>query len=1083
MSESNLLFSNFATEWFSTSVDVAIKAFAILAVTAAATHALRRASSALRHFVWLLAILGVLLLPVLAVTLPQWGLLPAWLDVRTAITTVSDSQHSALAGQSEPQPQGAPNHALEIEASETHDEARAGAMPAPLPTDQHRRSEGRPRVDSVASSGDVRVGRANLFEILAPAVWLVGVAVCCTSTLIGAISLRRLGRSSQRVADESQLGLLTDLCRQVGVRRPVTLLQSHRRSMPMTWGAVWPRLLVPDEFADWESDRKRIALLHELVHIKRHDYLVQLVTGLACAVHWFNPLVWLARRQMVIEREGACDDVALRMGSRPSDYAEHFLHIGARLSSGWAARHVAAAMARQSQMESRLRAVLDPSRSRKPLTRATLVIGALALGLAATSLAMLRTSEADGPLQPESTRTVNTEDPAPVENDGRSNGYSDPLPQGAVCRLGTTRWRHKSDVALARFSPNGKVLATAGESTTIRLWDVATGKQLHELTDAGRWTAYGIVFSPDGAKMASVHERGIVRLWDMATGWQVCEPQEHPGERSDRYDIAFAADGKTLATVGPTEVRLWSADVLKPLEQFATSGDRGHSGPAVAFSPDGRLLAAASGDADIRIWQMGTDQPAQSIKLAHVSGTTALVFTPDSKTLISGGNGEHRMVRIGRRAGSSTAEIKFWDVATREQVAELKTESFDSGLYSLSLSRDGTLLVSGHHSEARVWDTKTHTLRDIIAESYSIHGGYPCIADISPDGKTLASRTNGYTVGLWDVGTGRLSNETSSSHQRSVRSVVAASGGEILASGGTDDSMHVWQTATGKHIDRIPFDSLLSIAASPTDNTIVAGGGYRLSRENIEFHGSMQIRSLDSHAVADDAEFSDVIGVLTFSRDGRKIAAATNNTPFGQPDAADEAVLIIDAKTGNMLKRLGGQKGNIAAVAFAADGQTLFAVHTDTTLRHWDIESGDVVRASKIAGHERGDIRHVASSADHETLVTCSMFGESLVITDLASAENVRTITVPNTLGNLLAISPDGKICASACQPIVCTDTKFDERIHLWDVATGQELLALDAATDGTVASLVFLPDGKTLVSGMDRGTALLWDISDVQKR
>ncbi len=1082
MSESISLFSSFATVWFSMSVDVAVKAFAILAVTAAATLALRHASSALRHFVWLLAISGVLLLPVLSVTLPQWGLLPAWLGIRAATTTVSDSQHAELAEQSAQRLLVAANHSSEIDASKIHDEARAGAMAAPLPTDQHRRFEGTPRMDGVASGDDMQVGRTNLFGLLALAVWLVGVGVCCTLTLIGAISLRRLGLSSQRVSDESQLGLLTDLCRQIGVRRPVTLLQSHQRSMPMTWGAVRPRLLVPDEFDDWDSDRKRIALLHELVHIKRHDYLVQLVTGLACAIHWFNPLVWLARRQMVIEREGACDDVALRMGSRSSDYAEHLLHIGARLSCRGSARHVAAAMARQSQMESRLRAVLDPSRNRKPLARTPSVIGIIALGLVATSLAILRTSEAEAPLQPEPTRNGDAEDPAPAENDGRSNADNDPLPQGAVCRLGTTRWRHKSDVALARFSPNGKVLATAGESTTIRLWDVATGEQLHELTDAGRHTAYGIVFSPDGAKMASVDECGMVRLWDMATGWQACEPQEHPGESSDRYDIAFAPDGKTLATVGPTEVRLWSADVLKPLKQFATGGDRGHS-PAVAFSPDGRLLAAASGDADIRIWQIGTDQPAESIKSAHVKGTTALVFTPDSKTLISGGDGEYRMVRIGRRASASSAEIKFWDVATREQVAELKTESFDSGLYSLSLSRDGTLLVSGHHSEARVWDVKTRTLRDIIAESYSIGGGYPCIADISPDGKTLASRTNGYTVGLWDVETGRLSNETASSHHGSVRSVVTASGGELLASGGTDGFVHVWQTATGKLMDQIPFESLSSIAASPTDNTIVAGGGYRLSRENIEFRGSLQIRSLDSQTAANDAGFSDVIGVLSFSRDGRRIAAATNNTPFGQPDAADEAVLIIDAKTGKMLKRLSGQKGNIAAVAFAADGKTLFAVHTDTTLRHWDIESGKVVRASKIAGHERGDIQHVAFSADRKTLVTCAMFGKSFVITDLASAENVRTITVPNTLGNLLAISPDGKTCASACQPIVCTDTKFDERIHLWDMATGQELLALDAATDGTVASLVFLPDGKTLVSGMDRGTALLWDIAKVQKR
>jgi len=1036
----------------------------------------------MRHFVWLLAILGVLLLPVLSVTLPQWGLLPTWLDVRAAITTVSDSQHSALAGQSEPQLQVVPNHVREIEASEAHDEARAGAMPAALPADQHRRSEGRPRTDGVASSSDVRVGRANLFEILALAVWLVGVSVCCTSTLIGAISLRRLGRSSQRVSEESQLGLLTDLCRQLGVRQPVTLLRSHLRSMPMTWGAIRPRLLVPDEFADWESDRKRIALLHELVHIKRRDYLVQLVTGLACAVHWFNPLVWLARRQMVIEREGACDDVALRMGSRPSDYAGHLLHIGARLSSGLAARHVAAAMARQSEMESRLRAVLDPSRNRKPLTRATLVVGTLALGLAATSMAMLRTSEADDPLQPESTRSDNTQDPVPAQSDARSDAYGDPLPQRAVSRLGTTRWRHKTHVALARFSPNGKVLATAGGDTTIRLWDVATGEQLHELTDAGRHTAYGIVFSPDGAKMASVHEGGIVRLWDVATGWQACEPQEHPGERSDRYGIAFAPDGQTLATVGTVQVRLWSADALKPLNQFATDGDRGRGGPAVAFSPDGRLLAA-SGGADIRIWQVGMDQPAENIKSAHANGTAALVFTPDSKTLISGGNGQHRSVRIGRRAGGSMAEIKFWDVAAKEQVAELTTESFDSGLYSQALSRDGTVLVSGHHSEARIWDVKTRTLLNIIAEDYSIQGGFPCTADISPDGKTLASRTNGNTVGLWDVETGRLSTEAAASHQRSVTSVATASDGEILATVARDGSVHVWQTATGKHLDRFPLDGVSSIAASPSDKMIAAGGGYRLSREELELHGSLQIRSLDPHTVAADAKFSDVIGALAYSQDGRTIAAATNNTPFGQLDEADEAILIIDAKTGNTLTRLSGQKGNFAAVAFAADGKTLFAVHTDAMLRHWDIESGKVVRVSKITGHERDYISHVAFSANRETLVTCETFGKSLVITDVASAKHVRTITVPNTLGNLLAISPDGRILASACQPIMRTDTEFDERIHVWDLATGRELLALDAATDGTVASLAFLPDGRTLVSGMDRGTALLWDISEVQKR
>ena len=125
-------------------------------------------------------------------------------------------------------------------------------------------------------------------------------------------------------------------------------------------------------------------------------------------------------------------------------------------------------------------------------------------------------------------------------------------------------------------------------------------------------------------------------------------------------------------------------------------------------------------------------------------------------------------------------------------------------------------------------------------------------------------------------------------------------------------------------------------------------------------------------------------------------------------------------------------------------------------------------------------VSHAAFSPICKFLVTCDMFGNELIVTDVAAGKHLHTLPVPDTLGNQFAISPDGRTLASACQPITDTDTRFDEHIHLWDLATGRKLHSLAASSDGTVASLTFL-DEQTLASGMDRGTALIWDVSDIR--
>jgi hypothetical protein len=137
--------------------------------------------------------------------------------------------------------------------------------------------------------------------------------------------------------------------------------------MPMVWGAVRPVILLPAEATGWSADLQRDVLLHELAHVRRHDYLNQIVSRLACAVHWFNPLAWVAARRLRAERERACDDHVLGTGASACDYAEHLVAVARRLRPAGRGT-LGVAMAGRSAFAERVAALLDGGRVRGTLT-------------------------------------------------------------------------------------------------------------------------------------------------------------------------------------------------------------------------------------------------------------------------------------------------------------------------------------------------------------------------------------------------------------------------------------------------------------------------------------------------------------------------------------------------------------------------------------------------------------------------------------------------------------------------------------------------------------------------------------------
>lgn len=358
-------------------LDASMKSVGWLTTAAILANAMRRCSAATRHLTWLLAVMGLFALPVLSWTLPAWNILPQW----------TDWQPSRSAQE---WPPAAPDHRVAAAQPPRQTfEPAARTSPVPIAMVETAPISSRPPPAQIAQAKGNRM-LITRFDGLWLAVWLAGFAAVILRTLAGMVGLWWLERGSRVETSLCWVDLLRRLVSGVGLRRPVLLLKSHRRQMPMTWGVIRPKLLLPDSSEDWPEERRRVVLLHELAHVRRWDYATNFVTRLACAAWWFNPMVWLAARQLAAERERACDDIVLNHGARPAQYAEQILQIAAGLTAGKWTGAAGIAMTRPTKLEGRLRAILDSTLQRAAPARwvALLMLAASLLVLA--PVAMLR---------------------------------------------------------------------------------------------------------------------------------------------------------------------------------------------------------------------------------------------------------------------------------------------------------------------------------------------------------------------------------------------------------------------------------------------------------------------------------------------------------------------------------------------------------------------------------------------------------------------------------------------------------------------------------------------------------------------
>jgi hypothetical protein len=212
------------------------------------------------------------------------------------------------------------------------------------------------------------------------ALWMLGAVVVLLRLAIGTFVVSRMAVRGERVVDDRWLGMMQRLAVSLGISRPLTLLRGDSVGVPVTWGILYPVVLLPSDADAWPEERRRYVLVHEMAHVKRLDAFTQLVAQMAAALFWFNPLVWLAVSRMRRERENACDDYVLTHGTtRASEYANDLLElvrsIGSRGDKVAAPAFAALAMARRSEFEGRMLSILDPEVPRASLSRTRVAVG------------------------------------------------------------------------------------------------------------------------------------------------------------------------------------------------------------------------------------------------------------------------------------------------------------------------------------------------------------------------------------------------------------------------------------------------------------------------------------------------------------------------------------------------------------------------------------------------------------------------------------------------------------------------------------------------------------------------------------